>query len=615
MRPTDSAIHVEPTEPEAASPDTAALLALLDELAGLCRSADRADLAVRVVGRRQALAAPGVYVVVAGDYKAGKSSLVNALVGADLCPVDDDVSTVVPTVIRYADEPEVLVRGVADDLGARRVEVGELRAYVSEAGNPSNRRGVSAVEVGIPSPLLRDGLVLVDTPGVGGLGSDFAAATLGSLAVASAVLFVSDATQEYTALELEFLDAARRACPEVLAVLTKVDVFPDWDVVRANDEAWLAGAHLDARLVAISAELSRRASRGARPELEGESGLPALVERLGQVRARGRARMAAAAAAELHAVTSQLAAPLRAEEDALADPSAALAGLVAAEDEARQLTGAMAEWLVLLEDGITDIADDMGHQVSRRLLEVRREAEQTVTATDPSSTWDEFEAALTRRAAAEMAAASQSLASAADQLARRIAEHFAAHEAVITPALPLPGAALALPAALEYESDGAPLWRGELFEAGWGGAEAMGAIAGMLSISVFNPFAVVIGVLMGGRSLRQARHRELQERRQQAMQSVDRYLDEAAREAARQRQSALRRIRRELLAFYRRRADGLYRSARDSLAAARRALDADRPGREARAAEVAGALARLRDVDARAQELAARLMASEGGRT
>ncbi|MFP5318018.1 MAG: dynamin family protein [Acidimicrobiia bacterium] len=604
---------MDTTEPDATCPDTAALLALLDELGELCRGADRADLAERLAARRRALGAPSVYVVVAGDYKAGKSSLVNALVGTDLCPVDDDVATVVPTLIRYAAEPAVLVRQVGEGGDARPVATDALGTYVSEAGNPANSRGITAVEVGVPSPLLRDGLVLVDTPGVGGLGSDFAAATLGSLAMAHAVLFVSDATQEYTSLELDFLDAARQACPDVMPVLTKVDVFPDWDAVRANNEAWLASADVNPDLVPISTELSHRARRATRPDLEVESGLPVLVERLGQVRERGRARMAAAAATEVHAVTSQLAAPLRAEQGALADPSSALAGLVAAEDDARQLAGDTADWLVLLEDGISDLAEDMDHEVSRRLLDVRREAERTVTATDPSSAWDEIEAALTRRAAAEVAAAAQAFTEAAGELGRRIAEHFAEHEAVIAPALPVAGADLGLPAALEYECDGGPLWRGELFEAGWGGAEAMSAIAGMLSISVFNPFAVVIGVLMGGRTVRQARQRELQERRQQAMQAVDRYLEEARREVARHRQSALRRIRRELLAFYRRRAGGLYRSARDSLAAAQRTLDADRPALEARAAEVATALGRLRAIDGRAQELAATLVARHGG--
>jgi hypothetical protein len=151
-------------------------------------------------------------------------------------------------------------------------------------------------------------------------------------------------------------------------------------------------------------------------------------------------------------------------------------------------------------------------------------------------------------------------------------------------------------------------WRGELFDAGWGGVEAMGAITGLLSVGVLNPFSLVIGVLISGKSLRQARQRELDQRRQRGIEAVGRYLDDAKREADRGRQYALRRIRRELRSSYQRRADALYRSARDSLVAARRALEADQAGREARGAQVTAALEHLHALDRRVDELAAAVL-------
>jgi len=68
-------------------------------------------------------------------------------------------------------------------------------------------------------------MVLVDTPGVGGLGSSHGAATMGALPKADAVLLVSDAAQEYTAPELDFLAAARQLCPNVACVITKTDLY------------------------------------------------------------------------------------------------------------------------------------------------------------------------------------------------------------------------------------------------------------------------------------------------------------------------------------------------------------------------------------------------------
>ncbi len=57
---------------------------------------------------------------------------------------------------------------------------------------------LSYAEIGLPRKILEGGLVLVDTPGVGGLGSAHGAATMSALPSADAVLLVSDAAQEYT---------------------------------------------------------------------------------------------------------------------------------------------------------------------------------------------------------------------------------------------------------------------------------------------------------------------------------------------------------------------------------------------------------------------------------
>ena len=541
------------------------LLALLSELADVCRSDGRLDLAERLIARRDCVAAPFVCVVVAGDYKAGKSTLVNALVGAELCPVDDDVATVVPTFVRYAEDTTVVVRsdGPDGEPVTTSVPIEQLPDFVSEKGNPANARRVRTVEVTIPSPLLREGIVLVDTPGVGGLGSEYTAATLASLSMAHAVLFVSDATQEYTAPELEFLSVARERCPTVLPVLTKIDMFPDWEVVRGNDEGWLSRTR-PARapeLVAISADLALRGRRHARLDLQGESGLATLVERLRGLGDQGRTVMAALAATEVHTVTGQLAAPLRAEQDALVDPESVLAGLAVAEDDGRQLASGMAEWLLILDDGITDLDEEVEQEVADRLRRVQQEAERTLSTTDPGSSWDEFEAALTRQTSAEIGAASQLVVAGATRLAQRIAEHFVEHEVGIAPALSAFPAELEPTSPLDLERVGRTRWRGEVFEAGWGGVEAMGVIAGMLSVGVLNPFSLMIGVLIGGKSLREARQRELEQRRERASEAVERYLDDAKREADRGRQFALRRIRRELRSNYQRRADALYRSA------------------------------------------------------
>ncbi|HZS21946.1 MAG TPA: dynamin family protein, partial [Pseudonocardiaceae bacterium] len=257
-------------------------LDLVDRAIGLTEAGDRKDLAQRLVHTRRRLLDPTVRVLVVGEFKQGKSLLVNALVDAPVCPVDDDISTAVPTEVRYSESPAAtLVRstGDGDDDHLTRVEVPlhELAAHVSEAGNPTNRQGLLRAEVGIPRQILADGLVLVDTTGVGGLSSVHTTSTLATLPTADAVLLISDASQEYSEPEINFLRQAVKLCPNVACVLTKIDLYPQWRRIAELDRVHLSGATVAADLLPVSSMLRLHAIKANDKQLHAESGFPALV--------------------------------------------------------------------------------------------------------------------------------------------------------------------------------------------------------------------------------------------------------------------------------------------------------------------------------------------------
>jgi hypothetical protein len=136
--------------------------------------------------------------------------------------------------------------------------------------------------------------------------------------------------------------------------------------------------------------------------------------------------------------------------------------------------------------------------------------------------------------------------------------------------------------------------------------EALGVLGSILtftSISLFNPFALVVGALIGGKTLRDSRRRELDRRREQAVEAVTRYIEEVTRAADRELKATTRRIRRELRSGCQQRADALHRSARQSLAAAERTIGTDDAARQERHAHLAAGLARLEALDRRAREL------------
>ena len=153
----------------------------------------------------------------------------------------------------------------------------ELADRVCEQGNPGNREGWSHAEIGLPRPLLKGGLEIVDTPGVGGLSSVHGAATMAALPSADAVLLVSDAAQEYTAPELEFLAHAASVCPNVACVITKTDLHPEWRRIVDLDRGHLAAAGINAEIFAVSSTLRWHAVLHGDAELNAESGFPELV--------------------------------------------------------------------------------------------------------------------------------------------------------------------------------------------------------------------------------------------------------------------------------------------------------------------------------------------------
>ena len=155
----------------------------------------RPDLAERAAAAAARANRPSTIVCVVGEFKQGKSSLVNGLLGCELCPVDDDIATSTITLVRHGDEPGAVVkRRAGDEVVSESVPLEDLPQWASERGNPDNVRAVDRVEVATPSSVLKEGLVIVDTPGMGGLGAGHAAATLAFLPYADGLVLTSDAS-------------------------------------------------------------------------------------------------------------------------------------------------------------------------------------------------------------------------------------------------------------------------------------------------------------------------------------------------------------------------------------------------------------------------------------
>ncbi|HSV64466.1 MAG TPA: dynamin family protein [Mycobacteriales bacterium] len=230
----------------------------------------------RVRGR----ADPVPAVVVVGATKSGKSSLVNALLAApELAPVDADVATSV--FLRFQHGVAPAARAFLPGAGPPApIPVGSLRDWATGLGSrPADQPPPRLIEVDHPAPLLTD-LVLIDTPGVGGLVAASGEIALAAVREATALLFVVDAAAPFTQPELDFLRAASESVELVLFALAKIDAHRGWRQVLADDQA-LLGRHVPrfarAPFHPVSATLFARAAGAP------SAGLAALLRTESQV--------------------------------------------------------------------------------------------------------------------------------------------------------------------------------------------------------------------------------------------------------------------------------------------------------------------------------------------
>ncbi|HET6532974.1 MAG TPA: dynamin family protein [Actinoplanes sp.] len=598
--------------PAAASGRAAKAVAVVDLGLRACEAYDRPDAAARLAAARRALADPVLHVVVAGEFKQGKSSLVNALVGATVCPVGDDVATAVPTYVRHGAQPEasVLVEA-AEEPRRESITMADVRRYVmeSDAGEPdAGAPRVTGVEVRLPRKILAGGLVLVDTPGVGGLASPHAAASLAAVSMADAVIFVTGAAQELTRSEVDFLQRARNLCPVVACVLTKTDFYPAWRRIRDLNEQHLA-AHCPVPLMPVSSPLRSRAVKANDTGLNAESGYPHLVKFLNDQIGRSAAdRLAVDAAVEVVALCDQLEAHFEAERAALADPEAAqrvVRELTMVKAHVDALKTAAARWHQTLNDGISDLTSDVEHDLRARVRVVIAEADRAIEAADPADTWPEMEPWLQSRLAHELLANYELLRNRAGQLSDRVGHHFydASSPLLGRPAVHDP-APLATIADFEHKIE---LQRMRVtkqamvaLKNAYGGA-LMFIILGSLVGVQLGPIGLGIGLVMGHRGLREEKKRQVQRRRAEARNAVRRYCDEVTFVAGKDSRDTLRRVQRQLRDHYSGLAEELNRSNAQALSGAAEAAQRSRADREKRLKDVESELARVRQLRQRAE--------------
>jgi GTP-binding protein EngB required for normal cell division len=173
------------------------------------------------------------HLAVLGQFKRGKSTFINALLGEELLPAAVVPLTAIPTFLLWGPQINATIffqQGRQNEshngLTVKQLNM-LLSQVITEQGNPCNKKNIARVEISYPSFLLNKGVVLIDTPGIGSTLQHNTEMTLSFLPQCDAAIFIISADPPITGVEVEFLKMVRNKVARIFYVVNKADYLND----------------------------------------------------------------------------------------------------------------------------------------------------------------------------------------------------------------------------------------------------------------------------------------------------------------------------------------------------------------------------------------------------
>ncbi|HUN54796.1 MAG TPA: dynamin family protein [Smithella sp.] len=169
---------------------------------------------------------PPIDVAVMGQFKAGKSSFLNSLIGQPLLPVGAIPVTTAITRLQYGEKERLLVRHF--DGTTTEAPLTDIAKFTSEAQNPGNIKNVAIVDIDVTSLKKYPGIRLVDTPGLGSIFKYHEATSESWLPAVGTALLAVSSDRPLSQNDLELIRELTSHTPNIILLLTKCDLLsPD----------------------------------------------------------------------------------------------------------------------------------------------------------------------------------------------------------------------------------------------------------------------------------------------------------------------------------------------------------------------------------------------------
>ncbi len=343
------------------------LLEVIEQTEKLAIEFKQEEMAGGLSETRDQLAAEKLFLVICGEFKQGKSSLINAfLEEPDLCPVDIDIATNMIATICYGERERITVfQGKRGEGSAREITRNEIADFGTEQKNQGNIKNARLISMEIPNPRLKQNLILVDTPGVGGLNADHTDLTFAFLPNADAIIFVSDAMAPLSAVELEAIKNIHQHCKNIIFVMTKIDRVTDVESMIENSRNKLTKVlgvnEQELMIIPVSAMSKLDYLESDDPEDLEDSNFAELENMLWDIISRQKgAMMLMGALDRVGGALSNLKQPFEAEWESCrnsnkADLESLKQQFTTSRDRLNDLLENSADWRIRLSDGLQDI--------------------------------------------------------------------------------------------------------------------------------------------------------------------------------------------------------------------------------------------------------------------
>jgi len=162
-------------------------------------------------------------IAVLGQFKSGKSSLINSIIGENILPIGVVPVTAIVTRLQYGITPNIIIRFTNGS--KKSTGINELPLYVTEKHNPENIRKVAFVIVNHPALNRFKKVSIIDTPGLGSFYRHNSDTTLQWLPNTGVAIVGVSAERPLSEDDINLLKGIARYCPTVALVITKTDLY------------------------------------------------------------------------------------------------------------------------------------------------------------------------------------------------------------------------------------------------------------------------------------------------------------------------------------------------------------------------------------------------------